>query len=218
MSETKTSADQILLVGAGPMARAYVEVLKGLGAGFQVVGRDHERARVLAAETGVQVAGGGLAAWLQKNQAPHKAIVATGFEALEETATLLIESGCKSMLLEKPGAMDGAGIRRLAKLAEADRASVWVGFNRRYYASVAAARNMVREDGGLSSAFFDFTELGYRIEPLEKAPGVKEHWFLANSLHVVDLAFHLVGAPKQMETRVAGSLAWHRTAAQFAGS
>jgi predicted dehydrogenase len=218
MSETEASADQILLVGTGPMARAYVDVLKGLGSRFQVVGRDHGRARNFTAETGVQAVGGGLAAWIQANPAPHRAIVATGVEALEETASLLIESGSRAILLEKPGAVDGAGIRRLARHAEAAKASVWVGFNRRYYASVAAARDMVREDGGLSSAFFDFTELGYRIAPLEKAAGVKEHWFLANSLHVVDLAFHLVGAPKQMETRIGGSLTWHKAAAQFAGS
>jgi predicted dehydrogenase len=218
MSETNASTDQILLVGAGPMARAYVEVLKALGAAFHVVRRDHEGAREFTAETGIRAVGGGLAEWLQNNPAPDEAIVATGVEALEETATLLMESGCRTVLLEKPGALNGSGIQRLARLAEAAKASVWIGFNRRYYASVAAARDIVNEDGGLSSAFFDFTELGYRIEALEKAPGVKERWFFANSLHVVDLAFHLAGEPEEMESRIAGGLPWHETAAQFAGS
>ena len=179
----------VLLVGAGPMAKDYVDVLKAQGVGFHVVGRSRQRAAALAEQCGIDVTGG-----------------------------LLLAAGCRSLLLEKPAALTTAGIRRLAEVAGRARATVTVGFNRRYYSSVREARRIAREDGGISSAFFDFTELTHRIAQLEKAPAIKEHWFLANSLHVVDLVFHLIGAPREIESRVSGALPWHSRAAQFAGS
>lgn len=210
--------DEVVLVGAGKMAAAYVDVLKGLRAPFRVVGRDRERARALALESGAAVEAGGLASWLERGECPRRAIVATGVDRLEEVTTLLLDAGCLSILLEKPGATDGAGIRRIADLAAARRASVSVGFNRRYYASVDATRGITREDGGVTSAFFDFTEIAYRIAQLPTATCIKQHWFLANSLHVVDLAFHLIGSPVSVDSRISGHLPWHDAAAQFVGS
>ena len=207
----------LILVGAGGMARDYLKVLNALGVKPTVVGRDLRRAAALAAETGVEVHPGGMQAWLAGNPAPSRAIVATGVEALEVSAQLLIAHGCRTILVEKPGALNGGGVRRLAELAGRLEADLWIGFNRRYYASVAAARQLIAKDGGATSAFFDFTELGFRIAGLEKAVGVKEHWFLGNSLHVVDLAFHLIGQPRELTTRVAGALPWHSRAACFAG-
>ena len=45
-----------------------------------------------------------------------------------------------------------------------------------------------------------------------------ENWFLANSSHVVDLAFYLGGKPKEISTYTAGGLAWHPSASIFAGA
>jgi hypothetical protein len=55
---------------------------------------------------------------------------------------------------------------------------------------------------------------------LQKGEGVKEKWFLANSTHVVDLAFFLIGHPEIFHVITAGegSLNWHPTASRFAGS
>ena len=57
---------------------------------------------------------------------------------------------------------------------------------------------------------FEFTEWSHRIEPLQKAPGVKENWFFANSTHVVDLAFFLAGKPVELKAIAkSGSIPWH---------
>ena len=57
---------------------------------------------------------------------------------------------------------------------------------------------------------FEFTEWAHKIEPLEKAPGVKENWFFANSTHVVDLAFYLAGNPVDWAAySKSGQLTWH---------
>ena len=41
---------------------------------------------------------------------------------------------------------------------------------------------------------FEFTEWSHNIR-LKLNQQVKESWFLANSTHVVDLVFHLIGLP-----------------------
>jgi hypothetical protein len=56
------------------------------------------------------------------------------------------------------------------------------------------------------------------IEPLQKANGVKENWFLGNSTHVVDLAFSIGGNPKEISCYKNGSLSWHPNGAAFAGA
>lgn len=211
------SSQGLLLVGTGPMARAYANVLKKLRIDFRAVGRVADRAAAFAADIGVETEGGGIGNWLAGNEAPARAIVAVSIEALEQTACALLKAGCPSILLEKPGALDRAGLERIATCAQQSGAKVWIAFNRRYYASVAVVRAMIEEDGGATSAFFDFTELGYRIATLHTDPAIKRRWFYANSLHVVDLAFHLIGAPRSMASLAVGSVEWHKSSAQFGG-
>jgi hypothetical protein len=43
-------------------------------------------------------------------------------------------------------------------------------------------------------------------------------WFLANSTHVVDLAFYLCGFPSEWQSYNSGSLDWHPAASRFCGS
>jgi hypothetical protein len=81
-------------------------------------------------------------------------------------------------------------------------------------------RELLAADGGTTSAVFEFTEWSHRLRDLHKAPGVKEHWLLANSTHVIDLAFHVIGLPAegQWQGWHDGSLDWHPAAARFHGA
>jgi predicted dehydrogenase len=207
----------ILLVGAGPMAVDYAKVLRAEGVQPVVVGRGADSAAKAA--TGITAAQGGLDAWLsQAGAPPARAIVATGEKWIGAATRTLIEHGVRQVLVEKPGGHDAGDIRRVAEAAARARAQVFVGYNRRFYASVDAAKRFIAQDGGVSSFHFEFTEWGHVIEGLAKEDGVKEEWFLANSSHVIDLAFHLGGAPVQMTSFVAGKLAWHPAGARFAGA
>ncbi len=51
-----------------------------------------------------------------------------------------------------------------------------------------------------------------------KGKGVKDHWMLGNSSHVIDLAFHFIGRPVDWKYWHAGSIDWHPVAARFAGA
>jgi predicted dehydrogenase len=113
--------------------------------------------------------------------------------------------------------MNAQEIKAVADEARKQNAEVFVGYNRRYYASVIKAQEIIKNDGGLSSFHFEFTEWAHTIEPLKKAEGVKESWLLANSTHVIDLAFFLGGKPSEMSSFTAGKLSWHDRSV-FAGA
>jgi len=78
---------------------------------------------------------------------------------------------------------------------------------------------LIAKDGGVTSFNFEFTEWSSVIESNKNiSDDVKENWFLANSSHVVDLAFFLGGKPKELQCYKAGQLTWHSAAAVFAGA
>lgn len=206
------------LIGAGVMAQDYAKVLKSLGAGFSVIGRSAASAERFEAATGLPARQGGLSDALQTLGAPKHAIVAVGVEQLATIAMALIRAGTRRLLVEKPGGLDTAEVSALAQAAASHGAEVWIAYNRRFYASTDMARRLIEEDGGVTSCAFEFTEWSHVIAPLVKAPGVKEAWFLANSTHVVDLAFHLCGFPADWKAWHGGSLSWHPSSARFCGA
>ena len=213
-------ASSLWLIGAGPMAQAYAAVLQAQNVAFRVIGRGTASADAFQQATGMPVVFGGLDAALAELPGPEQAILAVGVEQLAPLAQRLIGAGCRSLLLEKPGALHLAELEALHAAAQADGATVWIAYNRRFYASVQKLRQLVEADGGITSAVFEFTEWSHRLRDLEKAPGVKEHWLLANSTHVIDLAFHFIGLPAegQWQPWHAGSLEWHPVASRFHGA
>jgi predicted dehydrogenase len=202
------------------MAEGYAAVLQALNQPFTVIGRGETSAARFAAATGVQPVTGGLEHFLQKQVAGsgRLAIVATGTENLMDCVRGLTRAGIRSILVEKPAAISIEELLQHEAELQPVADSIYVAYNRRYYASVAEAQRLVQEDGGLQSIHFEFTEWAHRIEPLQKAPGVKENWFFANSTHVVDLAFYLAGDPAYWNAySKKGTTAWHEKT-NFAGA
>lgn len=206
------------LIGSGSMSKDYARVLQGLHQAFEVVGRGADSAEKFEIETGIPVKQGGLESALAGSQVPMQAIVAVGVEHLAEVTSELIKAGTRQILVEKPGGVSTKEIRELHQTATKHKALVYVAYNRRFFASTALARELIFKDGGATSCVFEFTEWSHIISPLVKGPGVKEAWFLGNSTHVVDLAFHLCGVPKDFGAWQSGSLEWHPAAARFCGS
>jgi len=210
--------DKLLLVGAGGMAESYSEVLMALNVDFDIVCRSGESAMKFRNSVGAVVHKGGVSNYLGMYDIPSHAIVAVGVEHLYSVCKVLIEAGVKSILLEKPGSLFNSELVDLNAIAVAINSTVYIGYNRRFYASVKRLREMAEHDGGLTSISFDFTEWSDRIAPLAKGPEVKDRWVLSNSTHVIDLAFFLAGCPSKISTDVSGSLEWHEAASRFCGS
>lgn len=209
--------EQIWLIGAGRMARAYADVLKALDVVPLVVCRSAASAERFADETGLRTVAGGIEAALASNPAPDRAVIAIDVSELAAAAISLVEAGCRHILIEKPAGLNLEEVSRLADIAQARSAQIYVAYNRRFYGSVLAARRGLAEDGGAVSMTFDFTEASDAIVKIGHRPEVLDEWLLANSTHVIDTAFFLAGAPDIWTGTVEGSLAWHPRAARFAG-
>ncbi len=214
----KQKQKQILLVGAGPMAIDYARVLKAMKIPMIVVGRGKRSADEFEKIMNIKVVTGGIKRWLKKEKVyPEKTIVAVTENELGKVARELIEGGIKSILVEKPGGLTAADIKQVGKLAKEKKAKIYVAYNRRFYASVQKAMQIIKKDGGVKSFIFDFTELSHRIAPVKMAPGVKENWFLANSTHVIDMAFFLGGWPEKITSYKRGKLNWHPKGSIYCG-
>jgi predicted dehydrogenase len=208
----------IWLIGAGVMAQDYAKVLISLGRDFKVIGRNNQSANNFESIINLPVNRGGVSAALSIFPAPIEAIISVGVENLASVAMDMIKSGTRRILLEKPGGINSEEICKLQNLATAHNAEVLIAYNRRFYSSTILARNLIAEDGGATSCSFEFTEWSHVLGSLDKPTKVKEAWFLANSTHVVDLAFHLCGLPKNWHGWRGGSVNWHPSAARFCGA
>ncbi len=200
------------------MAEDYAHALQALDYSFEVIGRGNDSAAKFEKTVSHPVRTGGVTANLGKLGAPKTAIVAVGVEQLASVVADLVRAGTKRILMEKPGGLNLQEITALYQSVKEAQAEILIAYNRRYYHSVQQARKFIAEDGGVLSMHFEFTEWAHKIAPLQKAPGVKEHWLLGNSTHVIDLAFHLCGRPLDWQCWHTGSLDWHPAAARFAGA
>ena len=202
----------ILLIGTGPMAIEYTKVLKAMNKKFTVIGRGFKSAELFKNQTGITPELGGLDIYLEGKKLNKNtlAIIATGTETLMSIIHQLLKSGVEKILVEKPAAISINELLENEKFLKPYENSIFIAYNRRFYASVIEAQKLIAEDGGLESMHFEFTEWAHTIEPLKKAKGVKENWFFANSTHVVDLAFFIAGNPKILKSfSKSGKLDWH---------
>ena len=213
----------ILIVGAGAMAMAYAKVLTHMGGVFRCAGRGIESAARFEAETGVAAGTGPLAEQLSGQDLSRTlAIVAVDVVQLSSVCSQLLDAGCARILVEKPGALDLAGMRTLAT-QDPDR-RIRVAYNRRFLKSAQRAAEIIRQDGGAQTLHFEFTELPDRVERLGvHPPEVLANFGFANASHVFDLAFHLAGAgPDLSDVTLSsalqrGSLSWHDEGSRMVG-
>lgn len=213
-------SNTILLVGAGPIAVEYWKVLSALGKNCLVVGRGKESARSFQNATGTTPYIGGIENWQKENLAkiPKQAIVCVNELDLGKVTRILILAGVNEILTEKPGGFTARDIREVAKLSEEKKSRVYLAYNRRFYASVRKAHELILADGGATSFTFEFTEWIHKIPETKFGAGIVREWFLANSTHVIDLAFFLGGKPKTLEAFSLPGFEWHHGASIFSGA
>jgi len=208
--------NKLLLIGSGSMSLKYWEVLQNLKIDPLVVGRGAVSANNFYKVTGCKVYLCPLVDVLNEFTF-QMAIVSVSVDSLYETTLELIKSGVRKILVEKPAALSTYEIEKLFNLSNENKVEIFVAYNRRFYGSTLLAKEIIRHDGGILSAHFDFTELSHQIIDLDISNKVKQNWFLANSSHVIDFVFHMIGKPLKLESISSGSLSWHESSAIFAG-
>ncbi|MDA8692813.1 Gfo/Idh/MocA family oxidoreductase [Saprospiraceae bacterium] len=217
MSDYLNNSD-IWLIGTGYMGKAYAKILSELSLSYIPVGRSEQSCKEFEDEVGIKAIEGGFLKWMDgRPKIPSFAIVAVNLDQLAEVTKLLIEYGVKNILVEKPAALNYSEISKLEELSKKYGSSVYVAYNRRFYASSLKALDIIRDEGGVSSFNFEFTEWSHKIVKLDKPKADLENWFLANSSHVVDMAFFLGGKPKKLFSLVEGSTEWYSKGSKFTG-
>jgi predicted dehydrogenase len=210
---------KVWLVGAGPMAQEYVKVFNDIGLDYLIIGRSESSANQIRSMTVSEVIEGGYEQFLSSNpNCPQFAIVCLQVHQLADCAVALLQYGIKNILLEKPAGNSKDEILVLAELEKKYSANLFVAYNRRFYSSVYKAKEIIEQDGGLSSCHFEFTEWWHKIKDLNKPVEVFDKWLIGNSSHVIDMAFHLIGRPKEISCYSSGSVEHHNKSGVFVGS
>ncbi len=195
----------VLVVGAGLIAREYVKVLLAQNKTPIVVSRGKEKAKQLKEHfPKVIVKTGGLISYLEENKCPNYSIVATSRVDLASNTILLINKGCKQILVEKPLTYSLNEAIEIRNLANNKKSNVFIAFNRRGYQSVLKAKKMIEEDGGVSSFHFNSTEALFTIIPHNHDKMDLEYLGIGNSCHPIDTAFYLGGMPKMIDCKYYG--------------
>lgn len=209
---------KVVLFGTGKMGLEYSKVLRYIDVDLTVVGRSIDGVEKFCVETGIQAVAGGFTGWRESGNAEVEfGVVAVSVEELAELAVNLMDFGIRNILLEKPAGLNAEEIRLVKEKAAKTGTTIVVGYNRRFYASVQKAQEIIKKDGGARSFHFEFTEWLHQI-PDHFKPIVRQNWFLANSTHVVDLAFFLGGKPKELAAFTSGSNDGYSPATVFSGS
>ncbi|HEX2787463.1 MAG TPA: Gfo/Idh/MocA family oxidoreductase [Ignavibacteria bacterium] len=211
---------KILLVGTGKMSRIYAKVLRD-NHDLLVVGRGEKKTNEFKALfADAEVLAGGLTSEIIKKFSPDTAVIATSADQLFAMTSLLLENGVKNILVEKPSALFAKDIKKLNELAKENNAEVFLSYNRRHYASVLKAQEIIEEDGGILSVNFEFTEWINKIDTAKFVPLVYEKLVLSYSSHILDLVFYLIGKPAELNSDIKGKnvIPYHKSGAIFTGS
>jgi predicted dehydrogenase len=188
---------RVALVGPGSFASE--TILPGLAslapecAVVTVVGRSPNAAREAARRFGVGTATTDLEATLADPEIDAVAIC-TRHDRHAEVAARALLAG-KAVFLEKPAALDLAGLARIEEAHAASGKPFVVDFNRRFAPDTLALRALLA--GRIGPVFLDYRVNAGRLP--------QDHWahgsegggrLVGEACHMIDLLQHLAGAPR----------------------
>ena len=210
--------NKVLLIGGQYMALEYLKILRHLEMDHCVVVNSTETAVKLKRFCECDVFSGGAENLDIEGLGITHVIVAVGVTELFHVTKTVVSAGVSKVLVEKPGALNDFEAEHIARSVSALGPKVFIGYNRRFYHSVAMAKKLAEEDSDILSCTFEFTEWSSQIADLQKDRMTKERWVVSNSSHVLDLFVYLCGFPSQISTYTSDTLDWHPASAIFSGA
>lgn len=192
---------KVWIIGAGYMAEEYLKVLIKLDCTILLIGNTEQKTQILAGKYNVKFISGGFEKLeAAKLSLPDLCIIACSIPTLYNAAVNVLELGVKKILCEKPLSFSINEISDIKQKCQQNEAIFAVAYNRRFYSSLENAIKLIQEDGGISSLHFDFSEWQKHYEPSEfNSDELSRNWLIANSTHVIDMAFSLIGRPKELK-------------------
>ena len=207
----------VLIIGSGNIANEYAIALSKLKIkNITVLGNTEEGLQKFRQFVNFKLIHGGYENNLSSIEKKDLVIVATPIPILTKTTKLAIENGQTRILIEKPGSVFKDDLIYLESLIKKQK--VRIAYNRLFYPSFHKLKLLAEKDGGITSCKFDFTEWIHTIPFGKYKEEVYKRWGISNSLHVISMAFELIGMPEKISTYQNGKLEWHPSGSVFVGS
>ena len=115
-----------------------------------------------------------------------------------------MDNGQDNILIEKPGSLYSNELLSLSKTCKDKK--IRVGYNRLVYPNLHKLKKLINSEGGVTSCRFTFTEWLDRIEFEKDELIVHQRWGISNSLHLISMAFDIIGLPKEITTIQSGKI------------
>lgn len=210
----------VLLLGAGYMAREYAKALHFLGfRDVTIVSRNIDHARDCAEAYNYNHYGGGLDTIYKLNRNFDLMISAVTVHDILHSAGIAVETGIKKILLEKPVALNSGTIKDWLDRNNKQDVSIRAAFNRMCYPNVNHLLKLVRDEGGITSCNYSFTEWTKDVESYNFDRNILERWGLYNSMHIISLVHKIIGFPADYKFCQSGNdIPWHKAGSVFIGA
>jgi predicted dehydrogenase len=184
------------------MAEEYIKVLKFIGVDFNVVSKSSERIEYLKYFYNIDAHCADIQDF--KYLSPNFAINCVDVANLFDVNLFLLKRGVKHILSEKPAAFEIAEVKELSSFKESN---FILALNRRFYRSSIEAQKILLEDGGSRTCSFQFNERTLDWTHPYSTSGCIENMkpLHSQSIHLIDLAFHLIGFPHEYSVLTKGT-------------
>ncbi len=207
----------IIIIGAGSIAEAYAYTLSKMKIqDVTILSKSKEKVVQLCRKFNFRPLDGGFEHHLPSLDIVDLVIIATPIQLLVQATKQAIESGQTNILVEKPVSLTVPEVLSLNKII--DKKKVGVGYNRLLYPNFHRLKELVEEDGGITSCLYSFTEWTHLFDFSKHTPEVFQRWGITNCLHPISMVHELIGFPKKLSSYQFGKLDWHPSGSIFTGS
>jgi predicted dehydrogenase len=208
---------KVLIIGGGEIAKQYaLALLKFKILDITIIVKTGNSISNFCIEKNLKLLKGGFEIHLSNLKKMDLVIIATPIPILIEATQLCIDNDQDNILIEKPGSLYSKELFSLSNTYMNKK--IRIGYNRLVYPNLHKLKKLINSEGGITSCRFTFTEWLDRIEFEKDESIVYQRWGISNSLHVISMAFDIIGLPKEITSMQSGKIDWHDSGSQFIGS
>lgn len=206
----------VTIIGGGYMGQEYAKALEYLNiSNVKIITNSKKDSKLFSTKFEYDVLSGGFSKHIKSLNKQDLVIIATPTELLDQACSLCVDCGQTNILIEKPCSLFSENLKFLIQKSKNCR--IRVAYNRLCYPNVYLLKELCKKEG-IISCKFDFTEWVHKIPFNVYTDDEYKLWGISNSLHVISLAFELIGMPKNIACFTTGSLDWHPSGSIFVGS
>ena len=215
LSIEKFSNSTVTVIGGGYMGQEYAKALECLDiSNVTIITNTEKDPKNFSNKFDYKILSGGYKKHVPLLKKQDLVIIATPTELLFSVCDLCLDYKQDNILVEKPGSLFIKDLKLLEEKSQGSR--IRIAYNRLCYTNVHLLKKLCNNE--ILSCTFDFTEWTHKIPFNRYTKDEYRLWGISNSLHVISLAFELIGIPEKISCFHEGSLDWHPSGSIFTGS